>query len=177
MSTLRLCPHYRNRSPLHWPLQTHNTGYTGLSVFGHASPPNRFRHVFWKTRSIYSVVPQLSKEWRTDFFPGSLNCIRTLPRKCKKKLLCPQPTSQDHLASATVQWIRSPVQFCWASVTTSPLKKKKKKADDEPMQKSRESFKAGIKFLPWLCVTLRVIFFFLCGSIALWCVLLAGVAH
>lgn len=127
MSTLRLCPHYWNRSPLHWPLQTHNTGYTGLSVFGHASPPNRFRHVFWKTRSIYSVVPQLSKEWRTDFFPGSLNCIRTLPRKCKKKLLCPQPTSQDHLASATVQWIRSPVQFCWASVTTSPLKKKKKK--------------------------------------------------
>lgn len=28
-------------------------------------------------------------------FPSSLNCIRMLPRKCKKKHLCPQPTSKD----------------------------------------------------------------------------------
>lgn len=28
-------------------------------------------------------------------FPSSLSCIRMLPRKCKKKHLCPQPTSED----------------------------------------------------------------------------------
>lgn len=56
------------------------------------------------------------------FFAGSLNCIRTLPRKCKKKRVCPQPTSQGHLVSATVHWIRSPAWFCRAPVTTSPYK-------------------------------------------------------
>lgn len=56
------------------------------------------------------------------FSPGSLNWIRTFPRKCKKKHLCPQPTSEDHLVSATVPWVILPAWFCLALVTTSPEK-------------------------------------------------------
>lgn len=61
------CFHTAGVLPLSPPLQKCDS-VVCVSLIKHSPLPNHFRSVFWKTPGISSILPQLSKEWRTDFF-------------------------------------------------------------------------------------------------------------